>query len=55
VVFISDSLSGQKNSQVHLLMTRLLVQIVPTNARGFYGVPPADQDFSSWGNEALWQ
>jgi hypothetical protein len=34
----------------------MLSQTTPTAAgHAVYAIPPADQDFSSWGNEALWQ
>ncbi len=33
----------------------VLTQIVSIGPRSPHGVPPADEDYSSWGNEALWR
>jgi filamentous hemagglutinin family protein len=52
-VIIADSLDGSGKPGPTNLLGGLLKSIpASTNA---HGVPPADQDFSSWGNEALWQ
>lgn len=33
-----------------------LTQVIPAHAgQTVHGIPPADQNFSIWGNEALWQ
>ncbi len=38
------------------IIPTLLTQIVVVgNTRSPHGVPPADEDYSSWGNEALWR
>ena len=53
-IVIADSLDGtKKTSGSQFFMGGMLKQTVPGSA--IHGVPPADQDFSSWGNEALWQ
>jgi trimeric autotransporter adhesin len=56
-VVIADSLDGsQKPSVTHSILAGVLTQVTPSGAgHTAHGVPPADQDFSSWGNEALWQ
>ncbi|MBV9420568.1 MAG: hypothetical protein JO348_12415 [Alphaproteobacteria bacterium] len=56
-VVIADSLDGTKKpTGTQLLLGGMVKQVAPTAANGTpHGVPPADQDFSSWGNEALWQ
>ena len=51
-----DGTPGSHPSRSLTLVGGLLTQIVPV--AGFtdpHGVPPADQDFSSWGNKAYWQ
>jgi hypothetical protein len=35
------------------LIPGVLTQILVSETA--HGIPPADQDFSSWGNEALWR
>jgi filamentous hemagglutinin family protein len=53
-IVIADSLDGsKKGSGSQFFMGGMLKQTIPGSA--VHGVPPADQDFSSWGNEALWQ
>ena len=38
------------------IIPTLLTQIIIVgNTRSPHGVPPADEDYSSWGNEALWR
>jgi filamentous hemagglutinin family protein len=37
------------------LIPGMLKQVVSLGPNAPHGVPPADQDYSSWGNEALWQ
>jgi len=56
-VVIADSLNGaDKPSTSKSLMGGYLTQVTPTAAgQTVHGVPPAGQDFSSWGNEALWR
>ncbi len=55
-VVIADSLDGARKSASTTILAGMLKQTVPTAAsHTVHGVPPADQDFSSWGNEALWQ
>jgi hypothetical protein len=56
---VGQSLSrepGSVPSRINILIGGLLRQFVP--GPGAYtqrGVPPADWDYSSWGNEAFWQ
>jgi hypothetical protein len=54
---IADSLDGSKKPTAS--QTIIVGVLTQTGSTGFgqtvHGVPPADQDFSSWGNEALWQ
>jgi hypothetical protein len=40
---------------IHTIIPGLLKQVVSLGPNAAHGVPPADQDYSSWGNEALWQ
>jgi hypothetical protein len=40
---------------VRTLVPGLLKEIVTSNVRNPRGVPAADEDYSSWGNEALWK
>ncbi len=56
-VVIADSLDGGKKAvNTHSILAGMLMQVTPVSAgHTFHGVPPADQDFSSWGNEAFWQ
>jgi hypothetical protein len=55
-VVIADSLDGAKKpTSSTTLMNGMLKQTMPGAGSNLHGVPPADQDFSSWGNEALWQ
>ncbi len=55
-VVIADSLNGAKKpTGSTTILAGMLKQTVPTATGAVHGVPPADQDFSSWGNEALWQ
>ncbi len=54
-IVIADSLDGtKKGTGSQFFMGGMLKQTVP-GGNAVRGVPPADQDFSSWGNEALWQ
>jgi len=39
----------------HTIIPGMLKQVVMVGTSSPHGVPPADQDYSSWGNEALWQ
>jgi hypothetical protein len=56
-VVIADSLNGaDKPSTSKSLIGGYLTQVTPVAAaQTIHGIPPADQDFSSWGNEALWR
>jgi filamentous hemagglutinin family protein len=56
-IVIADSFNGAGKPPIsQSILAGLLTQVVPTGAgQTVHGVPPADQDFSSWGNEALWQ
>ncbi|HEY4940438.1 MAG TPA: filamentous hemagglutinin N-terminal domain-containing protein [Rhizomicrobium sp.] len=55
-VVIADSLNGAtKAIGSQTILAGMLKQTAPGTGSSFHGVPPADQDFSSWGNEALWQ
>jgi hypothetical protein len=56
-VVIADSLDGDKQgSTTQSMLGGLLKQNnAPTGSHAVHAIPPADQDFSSWGNEALWQ
>jgi filamentous hemagglutinin family protein len=53
---LGNSLSGKHATATRVLIGGLLKQTFPaaSGARP-RGVPPADDDFASWGNEALWQ
>ncbi len=37
------------------LIPGVLTQVVTVGPRSPHGIPPADEDYSSWGNEALWR
>ena len=56
---VGDSLSGTPGSvpsNFVSLIGGLLQQYTPPPGQGTpHGVPPPDQDYSSWGNEAFWQ
>ena len=40
----------------HALIGGYLKQVIPAHAgHTVHGIPPGDQNFSSWGDEALWQ
>ena len=56
-VVIADSLDGTKKPTVS--QTIIAGVLTTSGSSGFgqtvHGVPPVDQDFSSWGNEAFWQ
>ncbi|MGZ5934512.1 MAG: hypothetical protein ACXWLV_07380 [Rhizomicrobium sp.] len=40
----------------HTLIGGYLTQVMPAHAgHTVHGIPPGDQNFSSWGDEALWQ
>ena len=56
-VVIADSLDGAKKAAAtQTIVAGMLSQSNPTSAsHTVHAIPPADQDFSSWGNEALWQ
>ncbi len=45
---------GHKSARNQSLIPGVLTQVSVVGQRG-HGVPPADVDYSSWGNEALWQ
>ncbi len=40
---------------VKSIIPGVLTEVVMKDLHGPHGVPPADEDYSSWGNEALWQ
>ncbi len=40
---------------VKSIIPGVLSEVVTKDLHGPHGVPPADEDYSSWGNEALWQ
>jgi hypothetical protein len=51
---LGQSLGGHKHTtQTVSLIPGVLTQVVDTETP--HGIPPANQDFSSWGNEALWR
>ncbi len=52
---VADSLSKSKPSNSQTIMSGLVHQLVPVGSNTPHGVPPADQEYSSWGNEALWR
>jgi len=55
---VGQSLSSKRNKGLRVAQTvipGLLKQVVLVNLNRPHGVPPADQDYSSWGNEAFWQ
>jgi len=52
---IADSLNGAPSNSTSLIAGILKQQNTTAGANTPHGVPPVDQDFSSWGNEALWQ
>ena len=54
---IASSLNGSSKPPIsHPLIPGVLSQITQASAtKNVHGIPPADQDFSSWGNEAFWQ
>ncbi|MEI9886954.1 MAG: filamentous hemagglutinin N-terminal domain-containing protein [Rhizomicrobium sp.] len=54
-VVIADSLDGAKKAGSQTILAGMLKSTSGTGGTAPHGVPPADQDFSSWGNEALWQ
>jgi hypothetical protein len=38
-----------------VLIPGMLKQIMTLTRNNPSGIPPADEDYSSWGNEALWR
>jgi hypothetical protein len=55
---VGQSLNGKRAKGLRVAQTvipGLLKQVVLVNPNRPHGVPPADQDYSSWGNEAFWQ
>ncbi len=56
-VVIADSLDGAKKAgATQTILAGMLSQTNPAAAgHTVHAIPPSDQDFSSWGNEALWQ
>ncbi|MDR5727908.1 MAG: hypothetical protein RB191_10825, partial [Terriglobia bacterium] len=42
-------------SATRTIIPGLLKQVFETKSQAIVGVPPADADYSSWGNEALWR
>jgi hypothetical protein len=45
----------EKSSVTRPIIPGLLTQTLETGARSPHGVPSILEDYSSWGNEALWQ
>jgi hypothetical protein len=54
-VTVANSLTKSKGSNSQMVIIGLLKLYTPLGSNTPHGVPPADQEFSSWGNEALWQ
>ncbi len=54
-VTVANSLTKSKGSNHQIVIIGLLTQVQTTTGKTPHGVPPADQEYSSWGNEALWQ
>jgi len=52
---VANSLSKSRPSVSRVLLGGALREFPNTTNRSPHGVPSADQEFSSWGNEALWQ
>ena len=53
---VGTSLSGGKTyTATKTLIPGVLKEVVTLTPRTPHGVPPADEDYSSWGNEALWR
>jgi len=54
---LGDSLDGsKKKSASEVYLSGLVTKLEPaTPANTPHGIPPADSDFASWGNEAFWQ
>ncbi len=52
---VANSLSKSRPSTSRVLLGGALREFSNTANRSPHGVPSADQEFSSWGNEALWQ
>ena len=52
---VANSLSKSKPTTSRVLLGGSLREFSNTTNRSPHGVPSADQEFSSWGNEALWQ
>ncbi len=54
-VEVADSLSKPRPSVSHILIGGVLREFPTTEGKTPRGVPSADEEFSSWGNETLWQ
>jgi filamentous hemagglutinin family protein len=54
---VGDSLNGGGKSHVvsKTIIPGVLDEIITLTPTHPHGVPPADEDYSSWGNEALWR
>lgn len=52
---VADSVNSPKPTNRVTIIDGLLQQLVTPAAINPTGVPPAGEQFSSWGNEALWQ
>jgi hypothetical protein len=53
---VSDSLDGGKTrTTTRTIIPGVLEEIVTLTPRNPHGIPPADEDYSSWGNEAFWR
>ncbi|HWA31408.1 MAG TPA: S-layer family protein, partial [Rhizomicrobium sp.] len=51
---LADSLEHPKIASVQVIVPGLLKQVNDLSAQAIAGVPPADEEYSSWGNQALW-
>jgi hypothetical protein len=56
-VIVADSLDGSTEAAITWqILGGYLTQIIPAaGGLSVHGIRSVDQDFSSWGNEALWQ
>jgi hypothetical protein len=52
---VTNSIAHKKTVVSKTLIPGLLRQNIIVGANQPHGVPSADQDYSSWGNEALWR
>ena len=53
---VGDTLNGRKASTApRVIIPGYLVQANTSQHINVNGIPPADEDYSSWGNSALWR